>query len=164
ERIRERCEPDLDFVVAEIGRVKAYRWEFYKSPEGMRVYRERAYKKFLVDYEQQWERRYVCGMLPTLPFAQKQFDVSLVSYLLFVYDQQEHFDYEFHRRSLLEIMRVTSREARIYPLVNFQAQRCRFVDRLKADPELKQFIFTEVQTDFEFLANSNAYLKITHQR
>jgi hypothetical protein len=47
----------------------------------------------------------VAGELPRLPFADGEFDLTLVSYLLFGY--QDRFDYEFHRESILEIMRVT---------------------------------------------------------
>ncbi len=163
QQIRDRCEPDLNYVVSEIGRVKAYRWNFYKSPEGMRLFRERAYKKFLADYEQHGNRRYISGRLPVLPFQDHQFDLSLASYLLFVYEDQPLFDYAFHKQSIREIMRVSRQEARIYPLVNFKADRCHFVDRMKEDPELQHFDFQEVRTDFEFLANSNSYLKITRR-
>jgi hypothetical protein len=55
------------------------------------------------------------GELPRLPFDDDEFDLTLVSYLLFAY--QARFDYEFHRESILEIMRVTRSEARIYPTV-----------------------------------------------
>jgi hypothetical protein len=43
--------------------------------------------------------------------------MTLVSYLLFAY--QDRFDCAFHRDSILEIMRVTRGEARIYPTVTF---------------------------------------------
>lgn len=158
EEIQQRCEPDLEFVAKEIGKVKAYKWEFYKSPEGMREYRERAYKTFLADYKKWRGSRYIAGKLPKIPFPDGQFDLTLASYLLFVYEEQ--FDYEFHRQSLREIMRVTSGEARIYPLVNFKAERCGFVDRIKNDSTFSDFHFEEVKTDFEFLANSNWYLRI----
>ena len=79
EMIRQRCEPDLDFVVEDIGKVKAYRWNFYKSPEGMRFFRERAYKMFLADYQKHHKTRYVQGYLPELPFADGLFDLSLGS-------------------------------------------------------------------------------------
>ncbi len=162
EEIRSRCEPDLDAVVAEIGRVKAYRWDFYKTPAGMRVFRERAYKTFVTDYVANRER-YVGGKLPVLPFGDRQFDLSLASYLLFVYEEQRQFDYAFHKESICEIMRVTKVEARIYPLVNFRAERCSFVDRMKGDPDMAHFKFDEVRTDFEFLANSNSFLRITYR-
>ncbi|MFN7141275.1 MAG: hypothetical protein ACK4UN_18260, partial [Limisphaerales bacterium] len=105
DEIQAKCEPDLDYVTNEIGKVKAYKWDFYKSPAGMRVFRERAYKTFLLDYKQHGSSRYVFGKLPCTPFADQQFDLSLVSYLLFVYD--DHLDYEFHKQSLLELLRVT---------------------------------------------------------
>ncbi|MBI3876061.1 MAG: SAM-dependent methyltransferase, partial [Verrucomicrobia bacterium] len=87
-----------------------------------------------------------------------QFDLTLVSYLLFVYEDK--FDYEFHRRSLLEIVRVTRGEARLYPIVNFEAVRSSYLDRLREDRELRGFEFVDVKTDFEFLLNSNWFLRV----
>src|SRR5256885_464343 len=122
EEIRRRCEPDLDQVTQAIGNLKTYRWDFYQSPELLRRFRERAYRTFLDDYWTGQGTRYVSGRLPNLRFRDNQFDLTLVSYLLFVYEDQ--FDYEFHKRSLLEIMRVTRSEARLYPIVTFEARRC----------------------------------------
>ena len=158
DEIQQRCEPDLDQVTRDIGRLKTYRWDFYQSPEELRRFRERAYRTFLRDYQTGRGTRYVPGKLPTLPFRNGQFDLSLVSYLLFVYEDQ--LDYEFHKRSLLEILRVTRGETRCYPLVTFEARRCTYLDRLKEDHDLRQFRFEEVRTDFEFLVNSNSYLRV----
>jgi hypothetical protein len=97
--------------------------------------------------------------LPELPFGDGKFDLTLVSYLLFAY--QDRFDYKFHRDSILEIMRVTRGEARIYPAVTFEAQPSEYIPMLQSDPALRQFAFTEVKTDFEFLVNSNSYLRVT---
>lgn len=107
-------------------------------------------------------QRYVPGQLPNLPFRDGQFNLTLVSYLLIVYE--DHFDYEFHKQSVLEIMRVTQGEARFYPLVSFEAKRCSYLDPLKNDPELRHLSFEEVQTDFEFLVGSNWFLRIGHRR
>jgi ubiquinone/menaquinone biosynthesis C-methylase UbiE len=104
--------------------------------------------------------RYVAGELPRLPFSDSEFDLTLVSYLLFAY--QDRFDYEFHRDSVLEIMRVTRGEARIYPTVTFEAQPSEYVPMLQSDAALKAFEFQEIETDFEFLVNSNSYLRVTH--
>ena len=104
DEIQSRCEPDLDQVTRNIALAKTYKWDFYKSPEGMRNYRERAYRAFLADYRTQRGARYVAGQLPLLPFADGQFDITLTSYLLFVYE--DHFDYGFHKRSVLEILTV----------------------------------------------------------
>src|ERR1041385_9541581 len=131
EEIQRRCEPDLDEVTRSIGALKTYRWDFYQSPERLREFRERAYRTFLADYPAGQGTRYVPGTLPKLPFRDGQFDLSLVSYLLFVYEDQ--LDYEFHKRSLLEILRVTRGETRCYPIVTFETRRCTYLDRLKAD-------------------------------
>jgi SAM-dependent methyltransferase len=158
EEIRQRCGPDLDHVVDAVRNLKTYRWDFYKSPENLRIFRERAYRAFLDDYRGQQGKRYVPGHLPALPFADGQFDLTLVSYLLFVYEDQ--FDYEFHQKSLREIMRVTRGEARLYPIVTFEAVRSSYLDRLRDDRELRHLGFEEVRTDFEFLIGSNYYLRV----
>ena len=161
EAIQARCEPDLDHVVDAVRGLKTYTWEYYQSPERLRGFRERAYKTFLADYRTHGGTRYVAGKLPRLPFPDGYFDVTLVSYLMFVYE--DHFDYEFHKQSVKETMRVTRGEARFYPLVSFEAKRCSYLDLLKSDPELSQFSFEEVPTDFEFLVGSNVFLKVRHK-
>ena len=158
EEIRQRSEPDLEAVHQSIGRVPTYRWGFYKNPDYMRALRDRAASMFFTDFRIHREC-YVAGQLPRLPFADGEFDLTLVSYLLFAY--QDRFDYEFHRSSILEIMRVTRAEARLYPAVTFEAQPSEYVPMLRADPTLRRFAFTEVKTDFEFLLNSNSFLRVS---
>jgi hypothetical protein len=158
DKIQRRCEPDLDHVTQAIGSLKTYRWDFYQSPERLRRFREQAYRTFLSDYRTGRGTRYVSGKLPALPFRDGQFDLSLVSYLLFVYEDQ--LDYEFHKRSLLEVLRVTRGETRCYPIVTFEARRCTYLERLKEDHDLRHFRFEEVRTEFEFLVNSNYYLRV----
>ena len=158
EKIRERSNADLESVYRTIGLVPTYRWGFYKNPDYMRALRERASAIFFSDLKIH-PQRYVAGKLPRLPFADGEFDLTLVSYLLFAY--QDWFDYEFHRDSILEIMRVTGGEARIYPTVTFEAQPSEYVPMLQSDPVLQAFKFTEIKTDFEFLLKSNWYLRVT---
>src|SRR6266478_9073537 len=159
EKIAERCEPDLQSVFRAIGSVPTYRWTYYKNPEYMRELRKGASTKFLSDYKAHPER-YVAGELPRLSFADGEFDLTLVSYFLFAY--QERLGYEFHRDSILEIMRVTRSEARIYPTVTFEAQPSEYIPLLRSDPALRCFAFREIKTDFEFLVNSNSFLKVRH--
>ena len=158
DEIQARCEQDLDQVTRAIDGLQTYRWDYYRSAENLRRFRERAYRAFLDDYREHRGKRYVAGRLPELPFVDGQFDLTLVSYFLLVYEDQ--FDYEFHKQSLTEIMRVTRSEARLYPIVTFEAARCRYLDLFKTDPDLGHFGFEEVRTDFEFLLNSNYYLRV----
>jgi hypothetical protein len=157
DEIQRRCEADLDHVVDAVKDLKTYRWDFYASPDNLRHYRERAYRAFLADYRTDADKC-VPGRLPSLPFGDGAFSLTLVSYLLFVYEDQ--LDYEFHKRALLEIMRVTRDEARFYPIMTFEARRSSYLDRLRADPEMNHLGFEEVRTDSEFLLNSNWYLPV----
>jgi len=157
--IRPRCEADLDHIIASIDGLEVYRWAFYQNPTRLRTFRERAYRTFLQDYERRGSARYHAGALPRLPFADQQFDLTLVSYLLFVY--QDQLDYAFHRAAVQELVRVTKGEVRIYPLITFDGERSIHIDRMRSDPEFAALSFEEVETDFEFLVGSNWYLRIT---
>ena len=138
EKIREQSDPDLESVYRTISLVPTYRWGFYKNPGYMRALRERASAIFFSDFKIH-PQRYVVGELPRLPFADRTFDMTLVSYLLFAYE--DRFDYEFHRDAILEIMRVTRSETRLYPTLTFQAQPSEYVPMLRSDPALQAFEF-----------------------
>lgn len=156
--IEPRCVHDLDLVTSRIAGTTTYKWDFYGDPQRLRGYRERAYTGFLDDFRQSPSGRYIPGSFPSLPFESASHDIALVSYLLFAYQQQ--FDYDFHKRSILELMRVTREEARLYPVVTFEAVESTYLSRLATDPELGHLILDEVPTDFEFLIGSNRYLRV----
>ena len=158
EELAPRCAADLDHIIDSVQDLTVYRWDnYYQTPQRLRGLRERAYRAFLEDYGKH-PGRYVHVELPVLPFPDCAFDLTLVSYLLFVYEDQ--LTYEFHKQSLIELMRVTAAEARIYPTVTFEAQPSQYLTRLKEG--LPQFRFEVVRTEFEFLRNSNNFLRITH--
>jgi hypothetical protein len=159
--IKMRCEHDLVEVARDIGHKPVYKWDFYKSAEGMRKFRARAYQTFLGDFTAN-PRHYVAGELPKTRFADKEFNLTLVSYLLFVYE--DHFSYAFHKQSVRELLRITADEIRIYPIVTFEAEPSKYLAQIRAEPEFDDWIFEIVPTDFEFLRNSNCYLKITRKR
>jgi hypothetical protein len=72
-------------------------------------------RRFLADFEAgKAEGRYVTASLPGLPFEDGQFDLALVSHLLFLYSDQ--LDCGFHRAAVEELLRV-AREVRIFPLL-----------------------------------------------
>jgi hypothetical protein len=160
EEIARRSGPDLDKVIAGVRGLSTYRWTAYRDPEHVRELRERAVTRFLADFPEHPDR-YLVGALPELPFADREFGVTLVSYLLFAYDA--HFSYEFHRDAVIEVMRVTKDEARIYPTINFEGEPSEYVTRLQADPACGEFHFEIVRTDFEFLVGSNCFLRVTHR-
>ena len=71
EEIQSHCEADLEFVIREVGKVAAYKWDFYKTPEKLRVFRERAYRLFLPDFTKQKSERYIFGKLPRTPLRSR---------------------------------------------------------------------------------------------
>ena len=159
--IEPRCSEDLELVTSRIAGTTTYKWEFYKDPIRLKGFRERAYKRFLEDWRRAPAGRYTPGLLPQLPFADRSHDLVLVSYLLFAYEAQ--FDYAFHKQAVLDVMRVSCGEARMYPVVNFEAEYSPYISRLTADPDLRHLLLDEVPTDFEFLIGSNRYLRIRHR-
>ena len=157
EELAPRCAADLDHIIDSVRDLNVYRWDnFYGTPERLRGLRERAYKTFLQDYREQRER-YVRVELPRLPFRDGEFDLTLLSYLLFVYENQ--LSYDFHLQSIRELMRVTRGEARIYPTVTFEAEPSKYLAKLGED--LIEFSVEVINTDFEFLRNSNNFLQIS---
>lgn len=159
--IQKRCEHDLAEVTESIGEKKVYRWDFYKSPEGMREFRARAYQTFLEDLRAK-PSHYVAGELPRTPFPHEFFDLTLVSYLLFVYEDQ--LSYEFHKASILELLRITKGEIRIYPIVTFEAEPSKYLAQIRQEPVFVGCDFEIVPTNFEFLRGSNSYLRIARKK
>ncbi len=55
--------------------------------------------------------------MPSLPFDNGQFDLALVSHLLFLYSEQ--LDFGFHLAAIEELLRV-AKEVRIFPLLTLE--------------------------------------------
>jgi SAM-dependent methyltransferase len=91
-----------------------YRWTYFADPDDHHRSRSAAAALFALDYRAQ-PQRYVPGSLPNLPFRKSSFDLVLSSHLLFSYADRLYFS--FHRAGILELMRVTREELRIFPLV-----------------------------------------------
>ncbi len=125
------CDPLYQWSVAEISRrideiyprmnalneaeKEHFLWHEYGSPAELGRLRMRTMRRFLDDYPAGREQgRYIVGALPTLPFADRQFELALCSHFLFTYSEQ--FSTEFHIQSLLELTRV-AQEVRIFPVL-----------------------------------------------
>jgi hypothetical protein len=106
---------DIELVIKKISSVShLYNWDFYRSPEGLKQYRESALNAFESDYSQGFVKgHYIKAKLPSLPFGENSFDLALSGNLLFYYSDQ--FDYSFHLDSILELCRIAS-DVRIYPV------------------------------------------------
>lgn len=79
--------------------------------------RRAAADRFLTDYETGFvQGRYVGAALPSLPFADGGFDLTLCAHLLFLHAGL--FDHDFHLAACRELLRVTrpGGEVRLHPL------------------------------------------------
>jgi hypothetical protein len=155
-----RAREDLELVLDRISAVShLYNWDFYKSTEGLRRYRELALQIFESDYcAGLLEKRYLKGELPKLPFQDDSFSLVLSGNLLFYYSDE--FDYLFHRDSILEMLRI-SKEARIYPMQGPYSRPWKYFDKLLYDLK-KESINAEVITvTHDFQRGVNKMLLVT---
>lgn len=160
EDIEKQGRVSIDKIYEDITWMDGFSFDFYNSIENHRLYREEALEKFRENYNTEYYR---FNELPKLNFEDKSFDLLLSSHLLFVYD--DRLDYEFHKKSILEMMRV-SKELRIFPLVDFKNSKVEeeknFSPYLyKIMDDLKEFDMEVVKVDFEFQPRANYMLKIT---
>lgn len=160
EVLEKKCKEDLEKVVNALSRVEGlYKWDFYKNVKGLRKKRTEAYRLFIEDYTEGINcGRYVKSDLPFLPFADKEFSLVLSAHFLFLYHDRLH--YEFHIKSLRELIRVTSREVRIFPLLGLDAKKCPFLNKAIEDIQQDNLSIEIVKVPFEFQKGGNEMLRI----
>lgn len=160
KELEAKCVADLAIMLEKLPDIKdEYLWNFYQNTEVLRTFREKAYKTFLKDYAKNDKNRYIKSELPFTIFTDKEFDMTLVSHFLFLYD--EHKDYNFHLDSMAELIRITKEEIRIFPLVNLRWRKSEFVDRIINEPVFGKCRFEIKKVDFEFVKGGNEYLSVS---
>ncbi|MGW5112789.1 methyltransferase domain-containing protein [Nocardia sp. NPDC004123] len=91
-----------------------YCWTFFTDPDDHHRRRRSAVELFVADRQRNPDR-YVPAELPRLPFPDNAFDLVLSSHLLFSY--ADGLGYDFHVRTITELIRVSRGDVRIFPLV-----------------------------------------------
>ncbi|CAM3479258.1 class I SAM-dependent methyltransferase [Paenibacillus lupini] len=114
----EEAAIEIESSTAKLEKLKEhFDWSYYGSLDQHRAGRIKSLERFREHLMSAEGRgRYIAGSLPHLPFKDDSFSLVLCSHFLFLY--AEHFGYEFHKQSILELMRVCKPggEVRIYPL------------------------------------------------
>lgn len=160
EAVKERSIDDFyTLIQAHTGMDDKVDWGFFQNSKNMIEERMKSCKKFVNDYKVFKGIRYIEGRLPELPFNNNQFSLTLCSHLLFLYD--DRLDYQFHLDSIGEMLRVTSEEVRIYPLVNLQGdgKKSHFVGRITDDLASEAEVEI-VEVDYRFRKGGNEMMKI----
>lgn len=156
--IEMRAEEDLDQLMHQLPFNKThYNWSFYGDLEGVKVSRVKAYKTFLKDFERN-KSRYVTGSITALPFADKSFDVTLVSHLMFLFD---HLFNETDQILIFkELVRVTKEEILIFPTKNLAGENSKWVDLIIKNSEFLNINFKIERSEFEFQKGNSLRLRV----
>jgi hypothetical protein len=157
--INKKCAADLDNAIHKISDIKElYKWGYFKNLQDLKGTREYAYKLFLNDYKINKGKYYIYSEFPDSSFSNNEFDIVLVSHFLFLYD--ELFTYEFHKKVIKELCRIAKCEIRIYPLINLQGEKSKYVDLLINDSDFPCADFSIEKVNYEFVHGADSMLKI----
>lgn len=157
--IEQKCRDDLETIIEQVSKASdLYIWKYFKDIESLKEQRERAYRLFIEDFKRLDVERYVPVDYPSTDFQDNQFTISLSSGFLFLYE--EFLSYEFHRKTIFELARITSKEIRIWPLVNMKGKRSGFVERLMSDGAFRRFKMAIRRVDYEFFKNATEVMII----
>ncbi len=158
EALEMKGMQDIEHAMEHMQKAKNnYSWDYFKDIDSLRDHRLSALKDCVNDMVESSER-YVPATLPSLPFKAGEFDLILSAHFLFMY--ADRLDYQFHIKTLNELLRVTKEEIRIFPLVDLEGKRYEYLDQLVSFLKEKGCTVEEVRVPYEFQANANSMLKI----
>lgn len=149
---------DIRHAMETIERAKSnYVWDYYGDVEGLSRHRHQALQD-CVQHMRELPGRYVAAVLPELPFKDEEFDLVLSAHFLFMYS--DRLDYDFHKQTIQELLRVASEEVRIFPLTDLTGSRYDHLDRLIHELEAEGLRVTENKVPYEFMRNGSSLLSI----
>ncbi|MFC9693515.1 class I SAM-dependent methyltransferase [Kribbella sp. NPDC056951] len=133
-------------------------WKWYGTPERRDEMRLEAADRFLQDIGAEPDR-YVAAALPELPFEDGRFELALCSHLLFTW--ADTFGRDWHLAALRELIRVTSGEVRVFPLVlQGTGEPVPFLPEVL--DELADVAWEIRKVPYEFQAGADEMLVLTH--
>jgi hypothetical protein len=157
EEIEKQFYSVVDNIISQVKATPDdWIWSYHRSPEHLKENRVNALRKFVADYEN-GKGRYVVGELPVLDFKRNEFDLALCSHFLFLYS--DHLPYEFHRASVLEMLRVAL-EVRIFPLLTLTLQVSPYVQPLIEELKSEGFAVSVEKVAYELQRGGNEMLRI----
>ncbi|AKG33599.1 SAM-dependent methyltransferase [Paenibacillus durus] len=156
--LEEKGLEDIRHAMDQMEKARAgFKWDYFSSVAELRAHRSRALEECIADLKR-YPDRYVPAVLPVLPFEDERFDLTLSAHFLFMYG--DRLDYDFHLKSLRELLRVTRNELRIYPLVGLSGERYGKMDDLLAQIAEDGCTAEEVQVPYEFQKGTGRMLRI----
>jgi len=152
----DKYREHMKVLIEGLASVDSFIWNFFSNIEDLKEKRDDACKEFIEDYRKNKTTHYIKADLNNLPFPDNTFSMVLCSHLLFIYDHR--LDYKFHLKAIKEMIRVSSNEVRIYPLVKNRTIKSDFVKHIIND--LQDVDIKIVKVDYEFRKGGNEMMKI----
>lgn len=155
--LKERCREHLNALVDALKEMESsFHWDFFKDLDDLKKIRMKTCLDFNRHYEKNREH-YVKGDLTHIPFKEGTFSLVLCSHLLFIYDHR--LSYDFHVQAVEDMLRVSSGEVRIYPLVKHGAQKSEYVNTIMDDLGMNADIWLE-KVNYEFRRGAFEMMRI----
>ncbi|WHY21541.1 SAM-dependent methyltransferase [Paenibacillus sp. G2S3] len=162
DELADKGVQDIVHAMSEMDKVQDnFVWDYFESIADLTQVRNKALNDNIKDQRLAPER-YVPVVLPDLPFNDEAFDLTLSAHFLFMYS--DRLDYDFHLKSVNELMRVTKEELRIFPLVDLSCKRYAHLDRLIDELVRQGFAVEEMVVPYEFQKGANQMLSIRRMK
>ncbi|WP_414578012.1 SAM-dependent methyltransferase [Anabaena sp. CCY 9402-a] len=158
-QIEQRVRETYETVVSQVKQnAHRYIWKNFHHADELGEARLAAMKKFLWDYEKgKAVGRYLNQSLPSLEFANHQFELCVCSHLLFLYSEQLSLD--LHMDSIHELLRVAP-EIRIFPLLKLDGETSPYLEPVIQELSSKGFKVQVKPVAYEFQKDGNQMLQI----
>jgi SAM-dependent methyltransferase len=152
EEIKIRINETYNEVISQTEKNKdKFKWDNIDSVDKLGRIRMNAMQLFLKSYKKGRNRRkYIPASLPNLPFEDNEFDISLSSHFLFLYT--DNLSYNFHVDAITEMLRI-SKEARIFPLLDVNAKKSPYVQKILSDFKEMEIVIKQVNYEFQIGGN-----------
>ncbi|TSB45961.1 SAM-dependent methyltransferase [Alkalicoccobacillus porphyridii] len=158
EDIAKKGEHDIEHAMRHVEQAKdRYVWSYFKDVEDLKRTRLYAFNTFVQDRLVNQER-YIYTELPSIPFADKSFELLLSAHFLFMYD--DRLSYSFHLDTIKEFLRV-AKEVRIFPLINLEGKRSVHINKMVAELSEYGVKAEEQRVSYEFQSGGHTILKLT---
>lgn len=159
EEIASRFEESVDPVISQVRATpESWTWKYHRDPEHLLLNRRNALALFLDDFEKgKKEGRYELEEFPVVKYSDQEFDLALCSHFLFLYS--EHFSYEFHLSSILEMCRI-AKDVRIFPILTLKQHKSPYLDMIINHLRSAGMSADVREVDYELQRNGNQALFI----
>ncbi len=157
--IEERISRTKSTVIEQIqSNESEFSWVTFSSIDELVQAREYAMQLFIDDFtSEQSKVRYLSSSLPSLPFAEQEFGLSLCSHFLFLYSSQHNIN--FHMESIKEMCRV-SNQVRIFPILELGSLESRHLSTVRKELASDGYDTELVQVPYEVQRGGNQMLRV----